>query len=190
MLNLFKRITLFAFAIILISSVSYSQDDTKSHDDMKKKETDGHSTDEPAGIKMSDGVLYGKDFDPSMTVIEFGDLMTAIQDNDGKTILVKGNVTEVCQAMGCWMIMSEGKNNVRVKTGHNFFLPKDIAGSNAVVIGTFKSTKISEEEAKHYNEETKNPTVKTENISGPQNAYEIEAMGIKILYPVSESGNE
>ncbi|MEO8211462.1 MAG: DUF4920 domain-containing protein [bacterium] len=190
MTHLLKRITLFAFAIVAFSSVSYSQNELKSESGVETKGTEKKSSDEPAGIKMSDGILYGKDFDPSMTVIEFSDLMNAVLDNDGKTILVKGSVSDVCQAMGCWMIMSEGKNNVRVKTDHNFFLPKDIAGSNAVVIGTFKSTKISEEDAKHYNEESKNPTMKTEDISGTQDAYEIEAIGIKILYPVSESGNE
>ena len=70
--------------------------------------------------------------------------------------------------MGCWMRLSDGTNTTRVKTNHDFFLPKDIAGQNAIVYGTFKVTEISEDDAKHYNEESKNPNVKTESISGPQ----------------------
>lgn len=184
MLRLIKRITIFVFAIFLVSSVSYSQDDSQTLGNHEK------STDEPVGIKMSDGTLYGKDYDPSMTMIEFAELISNPAENDGKMILVKGNVTEVCQAMGCWMTMSDGTNTARVKTGHNFLLPKDIAGSNAVVIGTFKVTEISEQDAKHYNDETKNPTVKTEDITGPQKAIEIEAIGIKILNPAEDPVKE
>lgn len=190
MRNLIKKITLSAITLFLISSVSYSQDDTKTMSDpsMKDmKEMKEATTNEPVGVKMSDGILYGKDYDETMTAVEFGDLINSVSDIDGKTVLVKGNVSEVCQSMGCWMIMSEGTNNVRVKTMHNFFLPKDIAGSNAVVFGTFKVTEISEEDAKHYNEESKNPAMKTEDIKGSQKAFEIEAVGIKILNPVTES---
>jgi hypothetical protein len=183
MLNLIKRISLFAFTIILISSVCYSQDD------MKMTEKSEKSSDEPSGIKMADGILYGKDYDPSMQVVEFSDFIKNVKDNDGKEVLIKGKVSEVCQAMGCWMIMSEGTNNVRVKTNHNFFLPKNIAGSNAIVIGTFKVTEISEEDAKHYNEESGNPSMKTDDIKGPQKAYEIDAFGIKILNPEAQPDN-
>ncbi len=77
--------------------------------------------------------------------------------------------------------MTEGDNTVRIKTLHEFFLPKDIAGKNAVVSGTFKTTELTEEEARHYLEESKNPTMKPEDIKGPQKAYIIEATGITIL---------
>ncbi|MCY7360650.1 MAG: DUF4920 domain-containing protein, partial [Ignavibacteria bacterium] len=85
-----------------------------------------------------------------------------------------------------WMTMSDGTTKARVKTGHEFLLPKDVAGRDAIVIGTFKITEISEDDARHYNEETKNPIVKTEDITGPQKVYEIDAIGIKILNPVFE----
>ncbi len=194
------KTTILLLAIILISTVSYSQDnststnpnpnDVKPSDALKTQSVET-STDEPAGIKMNDGILYGKNYDENMQVINFSDFMTNANanDNNGKVVLLKGNVSEVCQEMGCWMMMSEGKDKIRVTTSHNFFLPKDIAGSNAIVIGTFKVTEISEEEARHYNEESKNPAVKTEDIKGPQKEYEIEAFGIKILNPEIKPDN-
>ncbi len=179
MLGSMKIIAL--FILIFMSTISYSQVEFKSKDSDKK------DTDEPIGIKMSDGILYGKDYDQSMTIMEFNNLMNSIAENNGKVVLVTGSVSEVCQKMGCWMTMSDGTNTTRVKTLHEFFLPKDIAGRNAVVIGTFKVTEISEDQAKHYNDESKNPKIKTEDISGPQEAYEIEAIGIKILNPETDS---
>ena len=179
MLNLLKRVTLFLIAITFMSSVSYSQDDMKIEGkEMKSME--------PVGVQTADGMLYGKDYDPGMTAVDYGDLLKNAEANNDQVILVKGNVAEVCQSMGCWMVMTDGTTKVRATTSHNFFLPKDIAGKDAVIYGKFKITEISEEEAKHYNEESKNP-VKDEAIVGPQKVYEIDAIGIKILNPVGET---
>ena len=184
MFNIFKNFTLLLIAILMTSSVIYSQNDQNM--DHKMDNSKGTVTDEPVGIKMSDGILYGKDYSTDMAIIEFADVIKGASDNNGKVVLIKGNVAEVCQAMGCWMTMSDGTIKARVKTGHEFLLPKDVAGRDAIVIGTFKITEISEDDARHYNEETKNPIVKTEDIIGIQKVYEIDAIGIKILNPVSE----
>ncbi len=186
MFKLIKNIFLSVLALLLLSTVSYSQHD----ENIKLLEKDAKLLDEPAGILMPDGILYGKDYDAAMTVTEFSDLMNNPSGNNDKVMIVKGNVSEVCQKMGCWMIMSEGGKSVRIKTMHDFFLPKDIAGRNAIVIGKFKVAEISEDMARHYNDEAKNPTIKSEDIKGPQNVYEIEAMGIKILNPELDSNKK
>ncbi len=183
-INLIKRTALLAVSIILISSAVYSQDD------LKMAEDNNYASDKPAGTKTEDGIIYGNDYDPTMEVVAFADLISNPSDNNGKTVLVTGKVAEVCQEMGCWMIMSDGTNTARVLTDHKFFLPKDVAGNNAVVIGTFKVTEIPEGEARHYNEESKDPTVKTEDINGPQKAFIIEATGIKILNQASDSNQD
>jgi len=179
MFNTIKKISLFTIMLLLASSLSNAQED-------KHGSHHGKKSDEPVGIKMYDGTLYGKDYDPSMTMIEFSDLVNSSLEYNERVVLVKGTVAEVCQAMGCWMTMSHEGKTARIKTGHEFLLPKDIAGQNAVVIGTFKVTEISEADARHYNDETKNPKVKTEDIIGPQKVYEIDAMGIKILNSTTE----
>lgn len=179
MFNLLKRATLFSLAIVLISSLAFSQDESKM--DHGKKE----GSMEPVGVQTSDGMLYGKDYDPGMTVMNYGDLLKSAEDNNDKVILVKGTVSEVCQAMGCWMVMSDGSKSIRATTSHEFFLPKDIAGKEAVIYGKFKVTEISEDDARHYNEESKNP-VSNESIVGPQKVMEIDAIGIKILNTASD----
>ncbi|MBS1516977.1 MAG: DUF4920 domain-containing protein [Bacteroidetes bacterium] len=176
---MFKKLFI---AVLLLSGTFFIQNLTLAQDD-SKTESKTEASDEPVGIKMEDGILYGKDYDHGMQIVEFSDLMKDADNNKDKTVLVKGDVTEVCQAMGCWMILSDGTNETRVTTLHNFFLPKDVAGTKAVVIGKFIETEISEDQAKHYNEESKNPKMKTEDIKGSSKVYEIEAVGIKILNP-------
>lgn len=173
MLNPLKQFSLIAVTIFLISSAAIAQDHHKP------------SSMEPVGTSTADGMLYGKDYDPGMTTLTFGDLLNNVESNNDKVILVKGNVAEVCQAMGCWVVMSDGSKTVRATTSHEFFLPKDIAGKEAVIYGKFKIAEISEEDARHYNEESKNP-VSNESIVGPQKVYEIEAIGVKILNPVTD----
>lgn len=174
MKKLLKRISLSVITIILISTASFAQEEHHKSSNM-----------EPVGTATADGILYGKDFDPGMTTITYGDLLKSADENNDKVILVKGMVSEVCQAMGCWMVMSDGSKSVRATTSHEFFLPKDIAGKEAVIYGKFKITEISEDDARHYNEESKNP-VSNESIVGPQKVMEIDAIGIKILNTPSE----
>lgn len=173
MLNPLKQFSLIAVTLFLISSSAFAQDHHKP------------STTEPVGTATADGMLYGKDYDPGMTAISFGDLINNVEGNNDQVILVKGNVAEVCQAMGCWVVMSDGSKTVRATTSHEFFLPKDIGGKEAVIYGKFKIAEISEDDARHYNEESKNP-VSNESIVGPQKVYEIEAIGVKILNPVTD----
>ena len=174
MYNLIKRIYFYSICVLLLSSLSVAQDSHKT------------SSSDPVGVKTADGMLYGKEFDPSVTTLTFGELMASVENNNDKVVVVKGSVAEVCQGMGCWMVMTDGSKSVRATTAHEFFLPKDIAGKDAVIYGKFKVTELSEEDAKHYNEESKNP-VNPETIVGPQKAFIIEAIGIKIVDPPADS---
>ncbi|MEO8448075.1 MAG: DUF4920 domain-containing protein [bacterium] len=176
-MNTFKKVLLSAFAIILFSASAYSQD---HHDHTGHKEDQHHNAPAIDGINADDGIVYGQAIDPSVTIVEFADLIKNPSDNNGKTVYVKGNVSEVCQKMGCWMTMTEGSTTARVLTMHEFLLPKDVAGRNAVVVGKFKVTEITQDEARHYNSESNNP-MKEEDIVGPQKTFEIEASGIKIM---------
>ena len=57
--------------------------------------------------------------------------------NVGKTIAIEGQVTEVCQMEGCWMVVTDGKLSVRTTfKDYGFFVPKDLAGAHVVAEGT------------------------------------------------------
>jgi hypothetical protein len=68
----------------------------------------------------------------------------------GKTVQVKGKVTEVCQMMGCWMALADLENNkvlrVKVNDGDIVF-PKESVGKVAVAEGTLAKLTLSREQA-------------------------------------------
>lgn len=177
--NFLKTTLLLMIALILTTGISYSQnDEAHPHD----QESYHSKTGLPEGLQLTDGTLFGKDYDPTMKVLDFSEVISNADANNEQVILVSGDVTEVCQKAGCWMMLSDGTNTARVKTMHEFFVPKDLKpGTRAIVMGTFKVTEISEKTARHYNDEAKDPKVKSEDIVGPQKVYEIEATGVKIM---------
>ena len=66
-------------------------------------------------------------------------------------IKVKGTITEVCQAKGCWMTIDLGDDELmRVKfKDYGFFVPKDAAGKTAVIQGVAKNEIIGVDELRH-----------------------------------------
>ena len=158
----------FAFVIAVMMSTSVSAQD---HDMTKM------SGDEPMGTETKEGMLYGTDFDGSSPV-EFTEVIAAAEKYNGQEVTVKGYVSEVCSKMGCWLVLSEGDNNIRVLTNHVFVVPKGNAGKTAIISGKFKVKEFSEEEEQHYNEES--PTPKDE-ITKTDKSYELEAIGVKFV---------
>ena len=82
-------------------------------------------------------------------------------DYVGKTVQVKGKVTDVCQMMGCWMALVDPTDStksirVQVKDGDIVF-PKDSAGKIAIAEGTLTKQDLTRDlviaKAKHEAEE-------------------------------------
>jgi uncharacterized protein YdeI (BOF family) len=134
------------------------------------------------GKELADGTLYGNDIDATQPVLKIADIFTNVDSFQNKTVVVEGTLTEVCQSMGCWTVVTDGTNDIRAQTLHKYFLPKDLpSGSKVVIAGEFEIKEITEEQAKHFAEESKNPKVKAEDIKGPQKMYRVKATGIKVL---------
>lgn len=101
----------------------------------------------------------------------------------GKTVQVKGKITEVCQMMGCWMQLvdpASGKAiRIKVNDGEIEF-PKDGAGRIAVAEGTLTKLELSKEraiaEAKHEAEEMGKKFDPT-TITGPIVRFQIRGSG-------------
>jgi Domain of unknown function (DUF4920) len=76
-------------------------------------------------------------------------LLAHPDDYTGKTVQVKGKITEVCQAMGCWMELANQdgqKIRIKVNDGEVEF-PKDSAGGTAVAEGKFTKIVLTREQA-------------------------------------------
>jgi hypothetical protein len=98
-------------------------------------------------------------------------------DYTDKTILVQGDVVDVCQKAGCWMVITDGEKTMRVTMkGHGFAVRKDGAGSTALIQGTLKHIAPDPDRTAHFEGESKNPEAMPEK-AGLE--YEIDASGVQ-----------
>ncbi len=104
-------------------------------------------------------------------------------DYVGKTVQVRGRVTEVCEKMGCWMNLvdpaTSARVRIKVKDGEIVF-PKEAVGRIAVAEGKFVKIELTREQAieraKHEAEENNRP-FDPSTITGPVTIYQIQGSG-------------
>lgn len=103
----------------------------------------------------------------------------------GKTVQVKGKVTEVCQAMGCWMNLVSDSKMIRVKVEHDgdIVFPKDSVGKMAVAEGKLTKSELTKDEviaqAKHEAEE-QGRSFDASKIKSGKTVYELQGVGAVI----------
>jgi hypothetical protein len=166
-MKIFKYIL--PLALLLISFTVIAQDH-----EMKKE------GEKPEAKELADGTLYGSDITTDSKILSVADILQDTASYTGKIVVVKGNMSEICREAGCWTVISDGSSYIRAMTLHKFVMPKDmdLTGKVAVVEGTFAVKEITEEQARHFAEESgKDPNT----ITGPHKMYRITATGIKIL---------
>jgi hypothetical protein len=67
----------------------------------------------------------------------------------GKTVQVKGKVTEVCEAMGCWMNLTDDRGHllrIKVDDGGDIVFPKDSIGKTAIAEGKLEKNEMTREQ--------------------------------------------
>lgn len=108
---------------------------------------------------------------------------------EGKVVTVRGRIEEVCANMGCWMTVTDGKEVVRVRftesegCSDGYFVPRNAAGHDVILVGKIKPMEISQAMARHYAEEGGKPKGEIEKIAGPQKQMMVFATGVKISSP-------
>lgn len=128
---------------------------------------------------------YGRD----LTLKEKTDIskiLSAPEEFVGKTVLVEGEVLEVCQMAGCWMeLKSDAKDQkikIKVKDGDIVF-PVEAKGKNAVVEGTVYKIELTKEEAIEYYEHVaaeQGTEFDPATVTGPVTFYQIKGLGAEI----------
>jgi hypothetical protein len=81
--------------------------------------------------------------------VAIAELLAKPADYIGKTVQVKGKITEVCQMMGCWIYVADVQGNkirVKVNDGEIVF-PKDGAGRTVTAEGVFTKEDLTREQA-------------------------------------------
>jgi hypothetical protein len=113
-------------------------------------------------------------------------LMAAPSPYVGKTVQVKGKVTEVCEMAGCWMNLTDDDGHLlRIKVDDGVLVfPKDSVGKRAIAEGKLEKHEMTRDqliaEAKHESEESGrkfNPA----KIKSGKTVYQIAGSGALIL---------
>ena len=125
---------------LLISTAAFAHDDAEKQQKKFVAETVVEKTDA--------GSVYGALLPSSMPVAI--DLDSAVANADkhaDKPAAFSGRITEVCQKMGCWVVLtSESGKFARVAMHkHAFGVPKNSSGP-AIVYGTLKEKLLSAED--------------------------------------------
>jgi len=128
---------------------------------------------------------YGKEITLEKKT-SISDILSNPEDYLDKTVLVEGEVLDVCPKMGCWMELksdTEGeKIKVKVKDGEIIF-PVEAKGHNALVEGKVYKIELSKEDAiSYYEHEAEelgkefDPSTITEAVT----IYQIKGLGAEI----------
>lgn len=152
---------IFALVLFVVASAgAYAQSDSEA-----QQEADGHST-------------FGMWQSLDLTPVSVSDAMTRTELH-GKTVVVRGEITDVCRKKGCWMIVSDGTSQMRITfKDYGFFVPTDSDGRSVVIQGVVSAEEIPEDMAKHYAEESL--TEDPDDIEGPQQVITMVATGVLI----------
>jgi len=128
---------------------------------------------------------YGRD----LTLKEKTDIskiLSAPEEYVGKTVLVEGEVLDVCAMAGCWMELKSDSENqkvkIKVKDGDIVF-PVEAKGKSALVEGTVYKIDLTKEEAVEYYEhvaDEQGTEFDASAVTGPITLYQIKGIGAEI----------
>ncbi|MEO0333621.1 MAG: DUF4920 domain-containing protein [Bacteroidota bacterium] len=108
------------------------------------------------------------------------ELSEELADESSLETKVRGEVTGVCQAKGCWMTVNVGNNQemmVRFKD-YSFFVPKDITGQTVVVAGEAVVETVSVADQRHLAEDAGRSEEEINKITEPKTQLSFVADGV------------
>jgi len=133
-----------------------------AHDEASSAKAHGHEKAPAAAVpvqRTAEGAVYGARLPDSAPVpVRLDDVVARPAGMLGKTGAFSGRITQVCQKMGCWMVLGADNGEfARVfMHDHAFGIPKDATGE-AVVYGTLDEKVWSQDEIDHLKKDGAEP---------------------------------
>jgi hypothetical protein len=135
------------------------------------------------GAEVEGALPAGDDYGAGLTLAEITPLGEVVKHPEryaDRPLLVKGRIRDVCQKKGCWMLLTDGESQIRVRfADYGFFVPKDSSGKDAYVEGRAAVEEISEKVARHYEEEARDGD--PSKVQGPQRVVSFTATGVRLI---------
>ncbi len=110
------------------------------------------------------------------------ELTNVMAEKTTADVKVKGTVTEVCKAEGCWIRMQTASGTMLIKMkDHSFTVPMALNGKTIVADGTAELKETSVEMLKHYAEDAGKSKAEIAAITVPKKEIVLQAKGILVL---------
>ena len=109
--------------VILTGFTLFAQNDTKKDEVKSDTQINDAVKVEDATLvtkKYTDGILYGTEITADAKVLSVTEILADTAAFIGKTVVVKGNMSEICREAGCWTVISDATGNIRAMTQHKF----------------------------------------------------------------------
>jgi len=123
------------------------------------------------------------DFGAGFTIEQVTPAATLLADPasfESKTLRVEGRVADVCQKAGCWMVIAEGDETMRVlMKDHGFAVAKDATGSLCQVEGVVTKRVLDDEWVEHLASESADVEKMPEKKATAGVVYELEATAVR-----------
>jgi hypothetical protein len=145
------------------------------------KNTAPTSTDTKA---EGDGVHFGEVIDTT-GMITYENLLGQMSQADSLEAKVVGKVSGVCQTKGCWMNIISDNDTTKTEMfvefkDYGFFMPKDLAGKEVVMLGKAFREETSVEDLKHFAEDEGLSAEEIAKITEPKTELKFLASGVLI----------
>jgi Domain of unknown function (DUF4920) len=132
----------------------------------------------------TDDIHFGEVIDTT-GMIPYSDLLAQMAVSDSVQAKIYGKVSGVCQTKGCWMnIVSDSDTSktemfVQFKD-YGFFMPKDLAGKEVVMLGKAYREVTSVDDLKHFAEDEGLTAGEIAKITEPKTELKFMASGVMI----------
>lgn len=159
-----KKLLIFLFAAIL-STTAYAQDAEVIRLSEPVEETESYE-------------VFGAEVSTWNESVTLGEVIANVDSFTNKEITLETEVAEVCEKKGCFFVANDGSNSARITfKDYGFFIPTDSKGKKVKLIGTFEINTLSENQAKHYAEDSGDDP---DAIQGEQQEYSIVATSVLV----------
>ncbi len=174
------RTLLFSLALLSLAPLAACADEAASGPTAGDAATD-FPADDLAQIDLGETVPDGDALTPD-------ELIAKADDYAGKTVVVEGDVREVCQMEGCWLTMADAQNRtVRINVPRDesgsyvFTFPTDASGQTVRVAGQLAVETESVEDQRHYARDGGATPDEVEAITAPKQTLVFTAMGAEVV---------
>jgi hypothetical protein len=122
---------------------------------------------------------FGEAMPTGIEAVSLREAIAGLGEEGEATVKVMGEVTEVCQAKGCWMILVDGDSYARITfKDYGFFVPIETSMQRSVVYGVLSEHVLSGEQAEHYAQDA--GAQSTLELQGEVREYSLVASAVQL----------